>query len=97
MLKKDGIYLIGRKPRTGKEERLVRLEPLFSQGKVFIKPHMTEFTKEFMDFPRGRHDDIMDGFDLAYGCSYRPSNDPVLDAASAKKRKEKPRYDHMLA
>lgn len=97
LLRKEGIFLIGRKPRQGKEERLVRLEPDFSQNKTYTKPEHQEMKSEFMSFPRGRHDDTMDAYDLAREISYKPVHN-VIDseekALSARKRRT---YDPMVA
>jgi predicted phage terminase large subunit-like protein len=97
LLKEKGIFMIGDKPRTGKEERLVHLEPKFSQGKVYTKVHMQDLKKEFLDFPRGKHDDIMDAFDLMQGIAYPPVHDAILSEDAAKARKKRKFYDPMLA
>jgi len=52
-------------PRTEKSARLERLHPMFFNRRVYVKKNMTEFVDELMMYPRARHDDLMDGFDLA--------------------------------
>lgn len=97
LLREKGIYMIGDKPRQGKEERLVHLEPKFSNGKVYTKPHMLDLKKEFQDFPRGKHDDIMDALDLAQSVAYPPVHDIIQTEQAAKDRKKRKLYDPMLA
>lgn len=68
-LDEDGLWLSGletkNNPRTEKSARLERLHPYFFNRKVWVKPSMTEFVDELLMYPRSRHDDLMDGFDLA--------------------------------
>ena len=49
-------------PRTSKSRRLEALQPMFAEGKVYIKEDMTDFENELLLFPRARHDDTLDGF-----------------------------------
>lgn len=97
LLREEGIYIIGDKPRTGKEERLVHLEPMFSQSKCRTKPHMTDLKQEFLQFPRGKHDDIMDALDLADSVAYPPVHTLVLSDEEAKAKTKRKHYDPMLA
>jgi len=49
-------------PRTEKSARLEVLQPLFAQKRVFLKRGMDEFENELFAYPRGKHDDLIDGF-----------------------------------
>jgi len=49
-------------PRTEKSARLETLQPFFAQHKVFLKEDMKEFEDELFSYPRGKHDDLIDGF-----------------------------------
>lgn len=49
-------------PRTEKSARLEMLQPLFASKKVFLMPDMKEFEDELFTYPRGKHDDLIDGF-----------------------------------
>ena len=61
-------------PRTEKSARLERLHPYFYNRRVYIKKNMTEFIDELMMYPRGKHDDLLDGFDLATKKLISPSH-----------------------
>jgi phage terminase large subunit-like protein len=53
---------IDNKPRNSKSERLQSFQPLFAQRKVYLQPDMKEFRDELIIYPRGRHEDTLDGF-----------------------------------
>ena len=50
----------GVKPRTRKSERLFSLVPMFAKGKFYWRPQDIEGQQEFLSYPKGKHDDIMD-------------------------------------
>tara|TARA_B100001094_G_scaffold157992_1_gene152896 strand:+ start:1504 stop:2997 length:1494 start_codon:yes stop_codon:yes gene_type:complete len=50
----------GVKPRTRKSERLLSLVPMFAKGEFFFRSQDTEAQAEFLSYPKGKHDDIMD-------------------------------------
>ena len=66
----EGLFISGleirENPRTSKSVRLETLEPAFAQGKMFIKDNMQALKDELLLYPRGRHDDLLDG--LYYAC-----------------------------
>ena len=49
-------------PRTSKSYRLESLQPLFANKKVYIQKDMQAFIDELTLYPRGKHDDLLDGF-----------------------------------
>ena len=51
-------------PRTSKSYRLESLQPLFANGKVYIQKDMQAFIDECTLYPRGKHDDLLDGFSM---------------------------------
>ena len=59
-------------PRTSKSSRLESLQPWFHQNKVFIKTSMTPLVDELLMYPRGRHDDLLDGLYYAFYGTYKP-------------------------
>ena len=65
-LMEEDLYLPGIEkkfnPRTEKSERLETLHSFFYNKRVYIKPDMNEFLDELLMYPRGRHDDTLDGF-----------------------------------
>jgi predicted phage terminase large subunit-like protein len=66
----------GVKPRTRKSERLLSLVPMFAKGSFYWRPQDLEPQKEFMAYPKGKHDDVMDAIWTA------------LDGAKPCRRKE---------
>jgi phage terminase large subunit-like protein len=82
--------------RKGKPERLESLQPDFALGKVFLKPTMTHFQEELIVFPRGRHDDTLDGFFYAKKGSYRPYHEVVGAGGVESKKPERKVLDWMV-
>ena len=70
-------------PRPSKSFRLESLQPLFANKKVFIQPNMQALMDELLLYPRGKHDDLLDGFFYANKNCYRPTH------SSDKKQSEK--------
>ena len=64
IMRNDDLYIPGLekgvKPRTRKSERLLSLVPMFAKGQFYWRPQDLEPQKEFMAYPKGKHDDIMD-------------------------------------
>jgi predicted phage terminase large subunit-like protein len=64
IMKEENIYIpgleAGVKPRTRKSERLLSLVPMFAKGQFYLRPEDISAQQEFLSYPRGRHDDIMD-------------------------------------
>ena len=64
IMKDEMLYIPGLesgvKPRTAKSERLLSLVPLFAKGQFFFRAEDTHAQGEFLSYPKGKHDDIMD-------------------------------------
>ena len=65
LMKDEGLHIMGLekgvKPRTRKSERLLSLVPLFASGKFLLRKTDILVQDEFRAFPKGKHDDFMDG------------------------------------
>lgn len=48
-----------------KVTRMLGLSPYFEQRRMFIREEMAEFQREYLHFPKGEHDDILDALDLS--------------------------------
>ena len=72
----SGMFIPGleikENPRTSKSYRLESLQPLFASNKVFIQPTMQAFVDELLLYPRGKNDDLLDGFFYANKNCYKP-------------------------
>jgi len=64
-------------PRTSKSYRLESLQPLFANKKVYMKKSMIELEDELLLYPRGKNDDLLDGFFYANKNAYRPTHDTI--------------------
>lgn len=74
-------------PRTSKSSRLESLQPWFFQNKVFIKRDMTPLVDELLMYPRGRHDDLLDGLYYAFMGSYTPPEEEFETRDDQKKNR----------
>jgi len=74
-----GLFIPGleikENPRTSKSYRLESLQPLFAQGNVYIQKTMQPLIDELLLYPRGKHDDLLDGFFYANKNSYKPHHE----------------------
>ena len=61
---RDSLYIPGLekgvKPRNRKSERLLSLVTMVAKGQFYFSPQDTEAQTEFLSYPKGKHDDIMD-------------------------------------
>jgi len=55
----------GFKPRNAKNERLLSLVPPLARGKFFFRPEDIYPPQEFLSFPKGANDDVMDAIWMA--------------------------------
>ncbi len=88
LMLKESLYIPGLekgvKPRNRKSERLLSLVPLFAKGTFFFRPQDNIAQQEFLSYPRGKHDDVMDAIWTA------------LDGSKPSRRKEFDKDDNYL-
>jgi predicted phage terminase large subunit-like protein len=72
-------------PRKSKTERIEGLQPEFAKKLVYLKAEHSALEEEFLMFPRGSHDDLVDAFFYARKGAYRPFH-AVHDTAPTEKR-----------
>ena len=64
MMSDENIYIPGLesgvKPRNSKSERLLSLVPMFARKLFYFRPEDIVPQQEFLSYPRGKHDDVMD-------------------------------------
>lgn len=76
-----GIFIPGlefkNNPRTAKSVRLESMQPHFYRKKVFIQKNMPELKDELLLYPRGKHDDLLDGLYYAMLKVYVPEESEV--------------------
>ena len=69
-------------PRNSKSSRLESLQPTFAKKEVFMLSTMQDLQNEMLLYPRGKHDDLLDGLFYANKGSYSASHDkfdiPIL-------------------
>ena len=77
-LRNQDRYIVGLEkkinPRTAKSVRLETMEPYFYNKRVFLKKGMEEMRSELLMYPRGKHDDLLDGLYYAMLNLYKPYN-----------------------
>ena len=59
-------------PRNSKSSRLETMEPYFAQGKFHMQKNMMALKDELLLYPRGKHDDLLDGLYYATKKIYQP-------------------------
>ena len=84
-MKEKGLYIpgleAGVKPRTRKSERLLSMVPMFARKQFYFRPEDIKAQQEFLSYPRGKHDDVMDAIWTA------------LDGAKPSRKKEWEKVD----
>ena len=64
LMQEENLYIPGLergvKPRNAKSERLLSLVPIFAKGDFYFRPEDLNAQQEFLSYPKGKHDDIMD-------------------------------------
>ena len=65
-------------PRTSKSSRLETMQPYFAQKKMHLLKTMDELKDELLLYPRGKHDDLLDGLFYAMKKCYPPNHKKVV-------------------
>ena len=77
----EGLFIPGleikESPRTSKSSRLETMQPWFAQKKIYLLNNMSELKDELLMFPRGKHDDLLDGLYYATKNNYIPHHNKV--------------------
>lgn len=68
----------GIKPRSKKSERLISLVPMLAKGEFHFRPKDLPAQQEFLSYPKGKHDDIMDAIYYALD-GHKPCRIPRSD------------------
>jgi len=74
----------GVKPRTRKSERLISLVPMLAKKEFYFRPQDISAQQEFLSYPRGKNDDIMDAVWIALDKSF-PCKKSSLNGEAKKK------------
>lgn len=74
----------GIKPRNRKSERLMSLVPMLARGEFFFRKKDVIAQQEFLSYPRGKHDDILDAIYYAVD-TMRPARKMTLDGNKLNK------------
>ena len=60
----------GIKPRNKKSERLISLVPMLAKGEFYFRPKDLAAQQEFLSYPKGKHDDVLDAIFYALDGHY---------------------------
>ena len=86
----EGLFIPGlnikENPRNSKSNRLESLQPMFAKRKIFMKKDDQNLIDELLLFPRGKHDDILDGMYYANKGSFTPYHEVEDVPLITKKR-----------
>tara|TARA_R100001079_G_C4413012_1_gene136393 strand:- start:195 stop:935 length:741 start_codon:yes stop_codon:yes gene_type:complete len=93
IMKEKGLYIpgleAGVKPRTRKSERLLSMVPMFARKQFYFRPEDIKPQQEFLSYPRGKHDDVMDAvwtaLDGAKPCRLKEYDKKKYDKKKKKK------------
>ena len=93
IMKEKGLYIPGLekgvKPRTRKSERLLSMVPMFARKQFYFRPEDIKGQQEFLSYPRGKHDDVMDAvwtaLDGAKPCRFEEYDEKKYDKKKKKK------------
>jgi len=77
----------GIKPRNKKSERLISLVPMLAKGEFHFRPKDLPAQQEFLSYPKGKHDDIMDAIYYALD-GHKPCRIPRADFDPKAERKK---------
>jgi len=66
-------------PREKKGLRLQALVPFYAQGRVIHTEPFPEFKIELLNYPKAKHDDILDAMRYALDVIYTPNSVPYVD------------------
>lgn len=99
---KRHVYISGLElkelPRGSKSHRIETLEPFFFNKKVYLQPDMQELRDELLLYPRGKHDDLLDGLYYASKAIYKPTHkDSIAHVSTAIGGMLEDELDPMLA
>ena len=90
-MKQEDIYIPGLergvKPRNSKSERLLSLVPMFARGLFYFRPEDIAAQQEFLSYPKGKHDEIMDAVWTALDGA-RPARSSEFTNIDDKKNKK---------
>lgn len=75
MVKRDRFIPIKdvKRTKTAKETRILALVPRFEFARIFCYPGHMDFEEEYLAFPRGSHDDILDALASLEELVYYPT------------------------
>lgn len=59
-------------PRERKSKRLESMQPVFAKKKVLLQKNMSALRDELLAYPRGGHDDLLDGLYYSFRGNYPP-------------------------
>jgi len=74
-------------PRTRKSARLESMQPHFYQKRVYLKKDMENLQGELLMYPRGKHDDLLDGLYYAMKGAYKPISSQIQQASSEEEQR----------
>ena len=98
LMREENLYIpgleTGVKPRNSKSERLLSLVPLFAKKQFYFRPQDIEPQQEFLSYPKGKHDDVMDAVWTALD-GHKPCRLKEYDGEAKEKSLKRKVFDWM--
>jgi phage terminase large subunit-like protein len=71
--RKEFFGITEHNPRTRKSDRLQGLVPFYASGRVYHLSHFLDYETQLRNYPKAKHDDILDAAWYCFKSSYIPS------------------------
>jgi predicted phage terminase large subunit-like protein len=65
LMRESSLPVVGRKTTHDKTARMLAMGPHFENGRIRVRRDMRELEAEYLAFPRGAHDDLLDALEIA--------------------------------
>jgi predicted phage terminase large subunit-like protein len=65
LMEESGLPVVGSRATGDKTTRIVAMSPHFENGRIRVRRDMHELEAEYLAFPRGAHDDLLDALEKA--------------------------------
>ncbi len=88
------VQLITNTQRS-KADRIRGLQPMFNAGKIFLKAHMKDLVQQLLDYPLGKHDDIIDCLAMQLKC-WMQTRSKDEEKPSKDRRQSQLTYDYAV-
>jgi predicted phage terminase large subunit-like protein len=65
LMRESNLPVVGSKTTSDKTARMMAMSPHFENGRIRVRRGLREFEAEYLAFPKGAHDDLLDATEKA--------------------------------